>query len=1180
MKGNWNMENEWLHIMEDIKNTTATIIYDSILRKLIDTLKEQNKNKKLNLAYRNILDSLSKTLGGAALDSIFPHLRNLTDDNVNVDYEYSFIAQEIRGLSGITKRESEEYTDFIFNCVSSINREAARNINSFQKRRSKKTEERSVEIQKSKDMSELSNLILTAISSYEKNSSYHTISEVESNLVGITGGFLDLSFFDGMDAMFEGRFKRLIENDVCVIEVYSGCRREAFLYVLKLLSDLGCQDRTKVIKSVEYWNEFTPDNDDILVSDFNSPIDADIHHNCINIRIHERTSFKQGDNDNYLLLRNRSKLQIKDKLEVVYGTSITAQEKIKKLLDKTNGYYSLIEAELGSFAVRHSWEGSKPDSDELKCIEQFLVLSSFTNQDFELLERKDFKPDMLLKKAREIDWSDDVPLFTDDKVKGVYSLNAPERLWSEVTQRDSEFTSYFIESAKKLLQDPLISSELANNILYSFILHYTDFKPCNYQNEGKFTYSDEMLFDDVASGLLNGEKRKEIIKAVTELCPSRMLDWFKDNPEMITDDNAEALILQMHDSRYSGECAELIVKNLKRVDEPCFNHCNSVINAIKEFFRPIADTSGLSADEVIRILNRSENGENLKDLIFDVLPRKSSCWFPCCVFYRYREYVKNFHRAYSEARKLAEYEIGWYLERASLDELTAFVKNVSFIYFDFYSPLSSAFRKVLNETTEEERMPLYLELFSLNNRYKEWPEENTEEKIGLLEKCLDMITPSLAYLKIAPYFSWYSNFDDVDSSIYINKLSEIVKEKHVSFSDYLKIPSFVGNQLMQSEYFAVLLDSYSVEESVSLDAYYASKNTNSLGYYLDCVRRKLGQEKLDGIFELLDDEERFRFIQSINYIYAKDLLLQLPVDKQNEYWSKVNNYCDSGLSSEEKKHALNKLIEVGNNDAVYKLVGFSLDEYSDDELCSIVDRLKKERAEERVAYLLSEKIFPRLRQYSDNGGISFDKVFQWELELLPCSELIKRDTFFIRRYKESPSILCRVYAISQDIFSKSSSRKYTDEEHDLALEILSEIKVCPGVDCDYNVDEKYLSSWIKDFIIKMEEQGQRYLVPDGIANTVIYSIPSFDVCLSDEVCRILDSVEAEYRAELIRRISYGIAYMQDIHTIDSVSSGRAALRFRDYEMNLKNKGLSIAPGVYKNLAEEYERRDAKERGSF
>lgn len=78
----------------------------------------------------------------------------------------------------------------------------------------------------------------------------------------------------------------------------------------------------------------------------------------------------------------------------------------------------------------------------------------------------------------------------------------------------------------------------------------------------------------------------------------------------------------------------------------------------------------------------------------------------------------------------------------------------------------------------------------------------------------------------------------------------------------------------------------------------------------------------------------------------------------------------------------------------------------------------------------------------------------------------------------------------------------------------------------------------------------------------------------------MDLAGAEYRAELIRRVSEGIANMQGIHIIDSVSSGRLALRFRDYETDLKKKGLRIAPAIYNNLAEEYERRDAKERGSF
>ncbi len=1165
----------------DIINTSATMIYEDCLGKLIKVIKEQFNHRKLNISYKGILGYISKNIGNINLDSLIPHLRVLGDDGVNIDYEYAYIKGEIKRLSGKPEREAEDYTDYIFEAISRINRNAGYKIDNFSKERNEKIEKTQAEIQKEKELQELQNIITEAMSSYHKNYTYHTISEVESNLTGITGGMLDFSFFDGLDAVFEGKFKRLIEKKELVIEVHSGCRREAFLYVLKLLSECGYEDRVKIINSPDKWNDFPSVADDILVSDFSNPKEVEPRHNCINIRIHERTSSPQDkDNENYLMVRSRSALQMKKRLQALYETTLDAQKEGDKLFDKTNGYYSLIEAELGKFEISHSWETVKPYSEELKCLEQFLVISSFSKDDYDVLERNGFSPDKLSMMAEIIDWQEVVPLFTEDKRRGRYSLNAPDILWCVISQRDNQFSRFFIAEAKKLLSDSLLSSGLVNNILYSFIRHYPDFDPYSYLNEGKFSYSDEKLFDDVAPGLLRRTDRRDIIKAVTELCPGRMLNWFKENPDMISDENAEAIILLMHDSSYSSECAELVINNLMKTDKFDFCLANSIENIAKEFIRPVAATTGITAEKTIEIINNTRNDEILKDLVFEVLPRRNYSWFPCCVYYRYRDYVKKYHRSNEDAVKLADYEIKWFLDRADLRDLTAFIKNVDFVFFDFYIPLSSAFKRVIETSSEEERMPLYLELFSLNRRYEKWPETCPEKQLGLLEECLRLITPTKSSLEIAPLFSWASNFDDIESSVYVDKLLKRIKENNVPFADYLRIPSFVGSQLMQAEYFAVLVDNYDVEEAVSLKAYEIAKDTNSRWYYLDCVRRKLGRERLDGLFELLDDEERFCFIQSVQYSYAKDLLLQLPRDKQNEYWRALSRFRNDGLNSEEKKYALDKLIEVGNNDVIYQLVGLSVDEYPDEELCSIVEGLKKQRAGDRVSYLLSDRIFPRLRQYSDNGGIGFDKVFNWELELLPYGELLKGDTFFIRRYKETPSILCKLFLISYKTDNGDIMGNYSGIERDIAGDFLFDIKVCPGVDCDYNVNERYLSSWIQDFISQMKNQKQCYLIPQGIADTVIYSVPSFDSCLSDEVCRILESLDAEYKVELIRRLSFGIANRQGPHYIDDVSSGRLSLRFKDYEKDLKGKGFSLVSKVYGNLAVEYERRDEKEIESF
>ena len=1162
--------------------TPASFIFEKLLCSLLESMKKQNDERKTSISYRKMLDTVSSSFEGVSLDFLVPYLRMLTEEQANTIFVYDYITQEISHSLGIKKFEAEDYTKYIFKCVSLISPKAKEKIDSFYHEKNKDLKEEQSRTEMQSELSKLEELIRDAKSSFEKKRDYYTISEVEANLVGITQGVLDFSFFDDIDVLFEENLKRLLAKDTQVIEIYSGCQREAFLYVLKLLSDFGYESRTKVVTSCERWNNFAFGSGDILVSDFEDPKETKTHSDCINIRVNDRRSYRESNNENFLIMRSRSSSRMRRKLQSLFGNSREAQEIGDKYFYKTNGYYSLIEAELVSVGTKNSWDNDiEPGSEKLERLEQFLVLQSFRENDFDVLERNGFGPERILKTAREINRRGGTPLFTENTDKKAYSLNAPDRLWCVIAQCDSDFTHFFIEKAVKLLCDSALSEDMVNNILYSYIRHISSFIPkFGGVGEGLFVYPEDKLFDDVAPVLLKRDDRESIIKVVTELCPSRMLDWYMNNPEEITDDNAESLLLLMHDKAFSEKCAKLIIARLNKNNESRFNYCHSLLNITEEFLRPIANSSGLSSSKIMEIIEHSDNKEILKNVILEVLPREHGVWTPCCIYYRYRDCVKDYHRCNDDAYRLAEYEMDWYLKRANLEELTAFVKNVSFIFFDFCEPLSFALNRVIDRSSEEERMPLYLELFSLCNRYKRWPLKNMQKRMKLLDKCLDLITPLQPHLAVTPFFSWASNIEEAEelteNSEYIEHLSESVKEHSIPIDEYLMIPEFLGNKLMSNEYSDVFVNNYDENDCVSLSAFSDFKKWKILGCYLNNIKKRFGQDGINRLFDMVSDEDKFNIVKSSLYFTIKDLLPRLPEEKQNEYWKSLQNFTDYGLTAEEKKYALDRLIEAGNNDVVFKFIGPFADKCSDEELCSIIDRIKKDRADKQ-AYILSDWIFPRLRLYSDAGGVSSEKVFRWELELLPYSELFKKNTFFVRRFKESPSILCELFALSYKTDAGEVIGGYTSAERETALDILSDIAACPGVDSDYVVDEEFLFNWIKDFIRRMEKQNQKNLVSQGIASVVVYSVPTFEACLPDEVCRILDTFGEEFGSELVRHVSMNLAYIQSMSCIYGVSAGRLSAKFKDYEITLKGKGFSIASKVYADLSAEYAGRDEDER---
>lgn len=1065
-----------------------------------------------------------------------------------------------------TREYIPSYVDVVLLYAASRSDKVKVWVDGYFGKRKAAAEKNEAEVERNRFLIELGNLFNEMFHSGD----FFSLDWFDENLILSTDGKLSLDFFSGLDAMFEGNLSDLIrKREYRTIEVHASDERlEAVYYILFVLRCSGVGDRVKVIRRRDVWDgkpSWSPG--DILIADFEDYHGMTIHGGCMNIRVYDRDTPPDGNAPNYLILRHPSSLVLRNRLYGIFGPD---SKRIQSLLDETNGNFSLLEAELTSHHLEHSWDGTEPGSAEFGALSDFLVVPRFTSSDFDVMKTAGLNAKWIADTARRIDRRKGCHLFYMTEKNGTvtYSLASPDRLWFYCRGKDDDFVSSFMDKALRLLSVKGVSCALVNGVVYTFIRHYADFE-----------LSRDDFFKNISPVLLRRNDRKDIMEALTELSPALMLRWFGCCPNEINSSNFNALALLMHDERYSGECIRLILSSYRNEDG---YHFQSLGELIEEFFRAEVNTSGVSAGEVCDVLRDVKNPALIRDLIFDVLYREHSSFSLVYVYYRYRpSYAEKLvERKRKEFFTIEECEMKWFLENAGVPDLTEFVSKVDFVYFDVFDALGNTVERLKKTSPDREWSRLYIAFFNLywNWYFNRWPQRN--EILDKLKPVLDAAVPSGRELRLVPYFLYQCPHYDyileqrADRNNFYMSVVPVVKKNGVTLGEYLQLSSYIDDygDANWEDYIRVMFSVYG-EEAVAGDVLGHLPETAGM-VYVSLLCRDYSN-RIDEVYDSLGDDCRYRFVCAAPYSAVKERIKELPDEMQDEYWSGRFNFHPGELDKEDKKHALDMLISHGNGHEACLLLECWCDDFSDGELCHFAFSLSGEEKGKHNS-LYPEKALSRIRTYSDAGHIPFDTVMEWERKLLTNRELVKEDTFFIRSFRTSPEILCSIL----DYLYPSGDRdrrSYDSNEYADVSELYSLVNVCPGVDSRYYADYDALSSWVESFIAIMREQGQERIIPEGLGKVFSSSTRNFDDILPEAICRILENLDKRYRLDTIRSLTGAIQFRRGCFYVTGRGAADLSFRFREYAENLEKRGFSAASEVYSNLAMAFKNEDKCER---
>ena len=342
-----------------------------------------------------------------------------------------------------------------------------------------------------------------------------TIEEEEQEICYRTNGILDLEFFNFDDCIFENAFNQAISNHN-VVEIYSGCRDEAFYYVLYLLKNQS--GRVRIVKSREQYQLYDPDDDNIiLVTNFPCVIEEEMMPRCkVVIRLHDRAILPDNDAENKIVLKPRGKRNLKESLLRVYGND---SEKVEQLIERNGGYYSLIEADISSTHHKGAWEYVKTYSSDFENLEKLLFVESFDDKGREYLSSIGIAVDNLLLSAERIDGEHpkEIPFFTKEKheIHGYkyndYRVNSPDRVWKYISNLDKQhLVDSFLDHANTIFSNEKeIDVNVFQNLIYSTIRHSFDIGISNCER------IKSMAFERLSSS----HNKDKLLLALAELSP-------------------------------------------------------------------------------------------------------------------------------------------------------------------------------------------------------------------------------------------------------------------------------------------------------------------------------------------------------------------------------------------------------------------------------------------------------------------------------------------------------------------------------------------------------------------------------------------------------------------------------------------------------------------------------------
>lgn len=1092
-------------------------------------------------------------------------------DSYNKEKSLDLIYDRIRQT--LIRFEIEEgYADSTFVLWSKIPSKYNRDITQFLERKENND--------KHSELVSLSNANkMEMINAIEKNKAgiVCTIEEEEQEICYRTNGILDLEFFNFDDCIFENAFNQAISNHN-VVEIYSGCRDEAFYYVLYLLKNQS--GRVRIVKSRDQYQLYKPDDDNIiLVTNFPCVIEEERIPRCkVVIRLHDRAILPDNDAENKIVLKPRGKRNLKESLLRVYGND---SEKVEQLIERNGGYYSLIEADISSTHHKGAWEYVKTYSSDFENLEKLLFVESFDDKGREYLSSIGIEVDNLLLSAERIDGEHpkEIPFFTKEKHEfhgykyNDYRVNSPDRVWKYISNLDEQhLVDSFLDYANTIFNNEKeIDVNVFQNLIYSTIRHRFDIGTSNCER------IKSMAFKRLSSS----HNKDKLLLALAELSPELTLKWFESNPQEINDENASTLFLLANVEETAEKTISLIINrcNVGEIKGNELVGSSSISNLLVEIFQVIQKTTVLSVESIIRAIDMAEPVAILKKTFMFVVPsRCGGCWSSINAKFRYRAFDDDFmsERSNEDRKSISKKLFSWILRFSDLEDLVSIINNRAVIFFVSSEEFLSSIKRVSNERSDIEKYPLY---YSVVHYIHEEKNEYPKDKIDLLWEAERLLTPSSKMLEILPIVSFNIRRLRIEKkwNDYIKETEDIlfclVSNNKVTREEYLAAFSCLDSRLSSyNEYVNVYFKCFGYD-SIDIDT------LNSFPIRLQnrflCEIMENSPEVFNKICPYLSSDIIFSIVCSLQYSKSKTLLSLLSEEKQIEYWKTINIHGVYTNDKQEIFDIVTKAQEVGNYELAIDLLSYRNDLFSGEELYALLKDNDKQYTSQINNFFEIENVFSKIRESSERGLISEREVIALEHKVLNVHDLCAPGTFFIRSFKKQPEIFAHVV---HKIYKSDNDeiKEISKEELEYWYQLYLDLVYCPEAPTEGTKYKNDILRWFDEFVDLLKKQNQSSVTDLVIARLLAYAPNTFDSPMPDKAVEVIEKYAKIYN-ELIEHLSMEISNRRGSFTFDNgVSSLNYSLVFSQYATEHKKRGNKMTATLYRDLSKVFDHRAVDE----
>lgn len=1158
----------------DIRDVTENLVLDGFKSRFISFFKRKNEAysvRKAIEAFFTFIEPIDRR--ESLVDEIIRDFDSYANER-SMELVYDRIKRSLKDYE-ITE---EGYALFLLCLYSKYSSNNASEIENFL--RGKKLEE---------NFSEFNSLINNGIKSIvdlinerEKNQPCigYTIDEAELNICYETDGRLDLDFFNLGDFIFENEFNQAL-SQYKVVEVYSGCRKETLYFVLFLLQSK--KDIVRIVDSKEKYRNYTPESDNIiLVTNFSDVIEEERMPRCKVIRLHDRTVRPDEEAKNKIVLSPRKNSNLRNALMRVFGND---RERVNKLLEKTGGYYSLIEAELDSIQKNCAWTKVMQYDQDFGKLEEFLFIESFDDEGMRFLSSIGIDAEGILESADRIDdkYYTSIPFHSENtyelwgKVHHEYKVNSPDKVWKHVHNIDKKLSEKFLSYSKKVLEsEEKVNTEILQNLIYSTIRHQADIGYDQYEKIIGMTFS-------MLSGSLLEKNR--ILPAIAELSPSMMLEWLKINPEEVNDDNVDTIFLLLNTEETAEDTIDLVVERCKTGDVEAHSKIGiSIYNLLKEVFQPYNRTTILSVGKIIDTIESVPEVDLFRKSFECVLPSKvGGCWLNTNARYKYRSFDDSYNteRSREEKELIIKALFRWIIRCCDLEGLIRMIDNRACLFFVPSEVFLSAMERVTKNLSDVEKYNIYCSIiFCIEEAItKNYPTEiqNT------IKKARNCVIPSSNMLRILPEVSlsfkayrrkkdWNEVEKENENSLFYTAVeNNVTKDEYLSSANFLDKDISFGN-----EYTNVFFRLFGYKD-IDIELIYSLPPNQQIKFlsHIKNNNLQLFKELLSG----LTQDILFSLVCSESYENSKELLHLLCDEKQKDYWGRFNIFCINSNDKQEIDFVVKNCLDAGSYGSAVDLLSMKCDLYSGKELFAILKNSKKKYYYSVNYDLETDRVFSKIREASYNGDILEKDVIELEFKILNTKDLCSPNSFFTRCFIRQPDIY--VYVFKMIYKSEDGKKKnLSNDEFKYWYQLYLELVYCPESPINGTSYNNGILKWFDDFVGLLEKQNQSSIAYLGIARLLAFAPSSFDSIMPDKAAEVIE-VYSKKNYDLLFNLKIEISNRRGCHTFDDgVSSYRYFLAFKSYSENFKKKNLKKTAELYEFLSEDFKKQSKDERNQM